>query len=360
MSKKPKIAIVGAGLIGCKHAEVVSRFARIDAIIDPASTTQKIARKYSAAWHSELDSYLESNHPDGVIIASPNKLHLSHGIACLKAGIPVLIEKPLADTQAAAHELASLSKESGTPILVGHHRRYSNTTEAVKSCIESGNLGRIVTVNAMFWLNKPDDYFNASWRSKKGGGPTYINLIHDIDLLQHFCGTISYVQANEGHQIRKFEVEDTSAVILEFETGVLGTVSICDTTSAPWSWELTSGENPVYPNTGQNCYMIGGTKGALSVPDLRLWTHTGSQSWLSPMKSDKIKTHINDPIIGQFKHFLDVIQNGAEPNVSASDGVRNLEVLDAIKNAAVHGGIQVVSSEANSIESFEAIVPASA
>jgi len=196
----------------------------------------------------------------------------------------------------------------------------------------------------MFWLNKPADYFDAVWRTKEGGGPTYINMIHDIDLLQHFCGPIARVQAREANTARGFEVEDTSAVILEFASGALGTVSICDTASAPWSWELTSGENPIYPKTDQTCYTFGGTLGSLSVPDLRVWSHEGEQSWWSPIKASLIDVTPQDPILGQFQHFLDVIAGKATPLVTAMEGLRNIEVLDAIKRAAARGDIQTVGN----------------
>ena len=150
------------------------------------------------------------------------------------------------------------------------------------------------------------------------------------------------VQAREANKVRGFEVEDTSAVILEFDSGALGTVSISDTTSAPWSWELTAGENPAYPKTDQSCYHFGGTEGALSVPDMKFWRHEGVQSWWSPINCEVLKVPGEDPIIRQFRHFVDVIQRAASPLVRAEDGLRNIEVLDAIKRAAKTGRMEEV------------------
>lgn len=339
---KPGIAVVGAGLIGRKHLDVVASEAVVAAVVDPEPRAEALAREIGAPWFADLEDCLSSAKPDGAIIATPNHLHLAHGAACLRAGVPALIEKPLTASAAEGRELLALQQATGTPILVGHHRRHSPIAKAAKAVIESGRLGQLVTVNAMFWLNKPDDYFDAEWRTKEGGGPTYINLIHDIDLLQHFCGPIVRVQAREASNARGFEVEDTSAVILEFASGALGTVSISDATSAPWSWELTAGENPAYPKTDQSCYTFGGTEGALSVPDMKVWRHEGAQSWWSPINCDVLEVRSEDPIIGQFRHFVDVIRNGAAPLVSAEDGLRNIEVLGAIKRAAKSGAVETV------------------
>ncbi|MGI9391170.1 MAG: Gfo/Idh/MocA family protein [Boseongicola sp.] len=337
-----RVAVVGAGLIGQKHIEIVRANALLDAIVDPTDAARTLASELGSKWFETVEDYLKVGQPDGVIIATPNQLHLEHGAAFIDAGIPTLIEKPLADCSDAALRLAELARKADVPILVGHHRRHSPLVKAAKAAIEAGNLGRLVTVNAQFWLLKPGEYFDVAWRRQTGAGPTFINLIHDIDLLRHFCGDIRAVQASESRAVRGYDVEDTSAVILEFDTGVLGTVSISDTVAAPWSWELTAGENPAYPKTEMSCYMLGGTKGSLSVPDLRLWHHPGKQSWWAPIEATVLSVNAADPVNEQFLHFLDVIGGSILPLVSAEEGHRNLQVLDAIKKAATHGGPQVV------------------
>lgn len=339
-----KIAVIGAGLIGKKHIDLVKAHARLHAIVDPLTIAADLAAEAGAPWFPDLHACLDADHPDGVIVASPNRLHLEHAIACLEAGLPVLVEKPLTDTVDAGRLVCDRVRETGTPLLVGHHRRHSPIIAAAKSVIEAERLGRLVAINAMFWLNKPADYFDMTWRTQAGGGPTYINLIHDIDLLQHLCGPIVAVQARETRDVRGFEVEDTSAIIVTFASGAIGTIAVSDTISAPWSWELTAGENPAYPKTDQSCYTIGGTEGALSIPDLRVWSHTGTQSWWSPMETHKIDVPHRDPVAAQCLHFLDVIAGKADPLVTAEDGLRNIEVLEAIKRAAQSGATEEVES----------------
>ena len=356
-SSQLKIAVVGGGLIGRKHIEIVSRLAHLDAVIDPDPAARDLAAERGCTWSDDLDSYLGDSRPDGVIIATPNQLHLPHGSACLNAGIPALIEKPLAENSANARQLADLSDETGIPVLVGHHRRHSARAQAAKSILESGRLGRIVVINAQFWIYKPDDYFDMDWRRQEGGGPTYINLIHDVDLLRYFCGEVTYVQTNESHAVRGLPVEDTSAMILEFDTGALATATISDTVPAPWGWEQTSAENPAYCHVETSSYQIGGTDGSLSIPDLRLWFHPAEKSWFAPIDSELIPHDEWDPVEQQFRHFLDVIAGHTAPLVSAREGLRNLEVLEAIKNAAIHGGTQVVGAQAGPLPALNWTLP---
>ncbi len=334
--------MAGAGLVGRAHAEIVSRTVRLDAIIDPDPDAGRVAESHGAEWHPDLTEYLRTGRPDGAIVAAPNHLHLPLAVACLKAGVPVLVEKPLAHGIAEARSLVQASRAAGVPVLVGHHRRHSPIAEMARDAIEGGRIGRVVAVNAMFWLNKNDDYFNVEWRVRAGGGPVCINLIHDIDLLQHFCGPITSVQARVSHDVRGLEVEDTGAMIFEFASGALGTASVCDATSAPWSWELTAGENPIYPQTDQSCYQIAGTTGALSVPDLTAWTHAGPEGWWSPITQERIAVVHEDPMVRQFNHFLDIILSGVPPLVTVEDGFRNIEVIEAVHAAAKSGGTKEI------------------
>ncbi len=129
---------------------------------------------------------------------------------------------------------------------------------ALKDIIDSGRLGQVLVVNAMFWLFKPDDYFDIEWRRQAGAGPIFLNLIHDIDNLRYLFGDISAVQARESNAVRGNAVEETAVILIEFENGVLATASVSDAVVAPWSWEMTTGENPVYPKTTKPATSLAG------------------------------------------------------------------------------------------------------
>jgi predicted dehydrogenase len=333
-SPQPRIAVAGAGLVGRKHIDIAHERGALHAVIDPDARASDLAAARGCLWYAGVDDYLADHKPDGMMIATPNQLHVEHGLACIRHGVPMMIEKPIADVPKAAAVLVQEAKAAGIPILVGHHRRHNPIVKAAKAAIEAGALGRVVSVHAQFWLYKPDDYFDQSWRCAKGAGPVFINLIHDIDLLRHLCGEVTRVQAVESNRIRGHEVEDSAVIILEFEDGALGTVSVSDTIPAPWSWELTSAENPNYPETNAACYSIGGQRGALSIPDLKLWSYAAKPGWWEPIDSRTLPAEKADPLPLQFEHFLDVVDGRAPPLVSGDEALRTLAVIDAIKDAA--------------------------
>ncbi len=334
-----RIAIAGAGLIGRRHADAVSAANGVSlaAIVDPGDVGAEVAMLHSVPHLRSLTDLIETARPDGVILATPNQVHVDNALECIAAGLPALIEKPLAVDIHGAERIVSAGDAAGIPLLTGHHRRHNPLIARAKAVISDGTLGRIAAVQASTWFYKPDDYFNVDWRRRKGAGPVYINLIHDIDLLRHFCGEVTTVHAMESKAIRDNEVEDTAVILLRFADGALATVNVSDTVVAPWSWELTARENPAYPATSENCYLIGGTHGALSLPNLSVWTNPDRRSWWEPISATKLIFDFEDPLIRQVRQFAAVIRGDEDPLVSAAEGLRNQQVIEAVKLSAATG-----------------------
>ena len=161
-----RLAVIGAGAIGRKHIDVIQQTpeAELVALADPSPQAQALAKSLGVAWYAEVNDMLDQAQPQGVINATPNTLHVPYAIACVERGIPVLVEKPVAESPERAQELVEVATRHGVPVLVGHHRRHNALTAAAKSLIDRGELGTIVAVSAHWILQKPDDYFDVAWR----------------------------------------------------------------------------------------------------------------------------------------------------------------------------------------------------
>jgi predicted dehydrogenase len=340
MPEPVRIAVVGAGLIGHQHVLRVQGEpeARLAAIVDPMEKAQELARRCGTGWFPDLSAMLQANRPDGVIVATPNQLHVANGLACVEAGIPMLMEKPVSDDVASGWALVVAAEQAGVPMLVGHHRRHSPLIQKAKAIVASGAIGRVTTINGLCWFLKPGSYFDAAWRREPGAGVILINLIHVIDDLRNICGDVESVQALQSSAVRGFPVEETAAMLLRFRSGALGTISISDTVAAPWSWELTSGEDKAYPRTDEFCYLVGGTKGALSVPRLEQWRHTGEPSWWSPIEAKRRVVPEQDPLVLQLRQFCRVIRGEEPPLLAGREAMKTLEATLAVKESAATGG----------------------
>ncbi len=340
MSSKVKISLAGAGLIGRRHIEVMQGAVNdmeLDSIVDPTEEGKAYAHSLGVKWFSSLKEMLNTAKPDGVILATPNQVHVENGLECIAAGCPILVEKPIATTFEEAQQLIEAAELANVPVLVGHHRRHNHLIQKARQIIKDGELGQLTTVHASCWFYKPEEYFAPEWRRKIGAGPILVNTIHDVDLLRYLCGDVESVQAIASNNVRKFETEDTAAVLIKFKSGALGTLSVTDAVQSPWSWEMTSGENPDFSATPESCYMIGGTKGSLSVPDIRLWKHESGGHWKSPISAKSFSKSNVDPLLSQINHFINVIKGSEEPLISAEEGMKSLCVVEAIQRSATSG-----------------------
>jgi predicted dehydrogenase len=334
-----KLAVMGAGQIGRRHIAHLSSLleAECAAVIDPSPSGADWAAQHQWRWFPTLKAMCAELTVDGVIIATPNQLHVENGLEVVRAGLPALVEKPIADDVTSAITLVEAAEAAGVPLLVGHHRRHNPMIQAAKAVVESGRLGKIASVHGFFWLMKPDSYFDIAWRREAGAGPVLTNLIHDIDLLRYLCGEVEMVQALTSNAMRGHAIEETAVVLLRFANGALGTINVSDSIVAPWSWEHTTGENIAYPRTDQSCYMIGGTLGSLTVPKLEVWHDNGRRDWWQPLESSRVFAPDQDPLPLQIQQFCRVIRGEEAPLVSGREGLQTLKVIAAIQMAAKTG-----------------------
>ena len=339
MNKKINISIVGTGLMGLQHIKAISKSkkANLHSIVDISNNSKSLSKKYKIPLYSNVNELLNSKNLDAVIVATPNQLHEKHTVSFLKNKIPVLLEKPISDNINSAKKIISSANKNKTPLLIGYHRRHNSIVSKVKSIISSGKLGDIVSANVLCWLYKHKEYYKETWRTVKGAGPLGINLVHDIDLICYLLGPVQFVQAFTSNKNRKYKVEDTAVVSLVFKSGALCTLNISDTIVAPWSYELTAGENPAYPITNQSAYMIGGTKGSLQFPNLKKWFYKNERSWWNKILVKEDKKKYDNTLVNQIEHFSEVVLKKTKPKVNGNDGLASLKIFAAITKSSKIG-----------------------
>ena len=342
-----RLGVVGAGLVGQRHIDVVVANPELElvGIVEPGDAAVRTAQSAGCRLYESLETLLDDGKPDGVIIATPNSLHVEQALLCVQANTPVLVEKPIAVSSSEAAKLVVAAEKADVPILVGHHRRHNPIIKRAKDIVVSGGIGDVRAVQGTCWFYKPDHYFEESpWRKENGAGPIAVNLVHDVDLIRHLVGEVVSVHAHGAPSARGFANEDVAAAVLQFDNGAVGTISVSDSIAAPWSWEHTSKEYPIYPSTPENCYLIGGSAGSLSIPDLRLWRHeNGSQDWWTPISATSQICERSDPLVNQMQHFANVIKGKEEPLVSGREGLNTLRVIEAIQNSVATGKTEILA-----------------
>jgi len=336
--KRLRIGVVGAGLIGRKHIATIlaSQDAELCGVADTLPADDPYVRSLPVPYFASHRELLSAAKPDAMVIATPNRLHVPMGIDCARAGVHMLVEKPIADTVALACELLREAKRANVRILVGHHRRYHAQAQEARRIVAGGRLGKLVAVTALWATRKPDPYFDTAWRRVAGGGPILINLIHEIDMLRYLGGELASVAGVTSHAMRGFDVEDTAAATFAYANGALGTILCTDAAVSPWTIEQGLGENPVFPYTGENGFRFLGTAGALEFPQLKVWSSRdpAKVGWDQPLASEPVKVVDRDVYAEQIRHLRAVVDGREAPVVSGEDGTRTLAATLAVHESA--------------------------
>ncbi len=315
--------MIGAGLIGARHIEAVLSHEEA-ALVGVVEPNRDLVGRLTVPVFDAIEDVDVA--VDGAICAVPTQIHHEVGANCAARGWSVLMEKPIAETPEAADRLIEACAD--VPLLVGHHRRYHPFVQKAKDLIASGAIGKLVAVNGMWSVRKPDAYFEGNWRVGRSGSPVSINLVHDLDLLRFMVGDVRDVTGLLSNATRGKDVEDTGAVALRFEDGAVGSFVFSDAGASPWGFEAASAENPNIAASGQDCYFFIGSKGALSFPSLTLWD--GGSDWSRPQDSKQFRVPSVIPLRAQLDHFCDVTKRGAAPLIDGADGRKTVELVDRV------------------------------
>ncbi|KAL5458282.1 hypothetical protein PMIN06_003481 [Paraphaeosphaeria minitans] len=302
VEKPVKLAIVGTGLIGPRHAEAIIRDANAEllCIVDSNPAAKAVAEKFGCAYYASIQVMLASAQPDGALVD------------CAEA--------------------------SGRHLLIGHHRRFNRHVAAAKNALPS--LGKIVAVNGLWTIYKPPEYFEPpmEWHRAESAGPVLINLIHDVDILHYWFGPIVRVSAEKIMSQRGHPAEEGAAITLRFANGIVGTFLLSDAVVSPHNFECGTGENPTIPAEGRDAYRIFGSEGSLSFPDMTKWTYAGQRSWTEPLVCEHVDVpHANIPFELQVELFVAVIKSEEAPSCSGVDGLRAVMVCEAVKKSIAGG-----------------------
>jgi UDP-N-acetyl-2-amino-2-deoxyglucuronate dehydrogenase len=224
-------AIVGCGRIAQRHAEHISKRGKLIAVCDVvAEKANAMAESYGAVAYTDYAEMLKNETTiDVVAVCSPNGLHAIHSIEGLKAGYHVLCEKPMGLTVQECGDMIQAAERANKRLFAIKQNRYNPPVAAVKEVIESGKLGKVLSIQLSCFWNRNTDYYANSWKGTKDldGGTLFTQFSHFVDLLYWLIGDVDEVAAMMGNFAHQgiIEFEDTGVVILKFTNGAIGTIN---------------------------------------------------------------------------------------------------------------------------------------
>lgn len=329
-----RILIAGLGSIGRRHFRNLVSLGNTDLIL-LRKNLSTLPDDELAGFPVEYDiqTALKKYKPDGVIVANPTAHHLDVALPSAKAGVAILLEKPISNTLEGVSELEQAVEEHKNKILVGFQFRYHPTLRKAKQIIDSGSLGQVLTAHSHWGEYLPnwhpwEDYRKSYAARMDLGGGVIVTLTHPIDYLRYLLGEVTSVKSITDHvsPLVLQDVEDAAEISLRFSSGALGGVHVNYFQRPPvHRLEIVGNKGTLRWDNSDGIlhqYQMPDEFGAISAnPSPAVYTqHT------LPPGFDR-----NDLFLAQTKHFLNVIQGLEEPSCTLEDGRRALEIALAAK-----------------------------
>jgi UDP-N-acetyl-2-amino-2-deoxyglucuronate dehydrogenase len=240
-----KFAIIGAGHIGKRHAEMIQRHpeAQLAAICDVRSKEEVGLADSNTPYFSSAKEMLAAGiETDVVSICSPNGLHAEHSLLALEHGKHIVCEKPMALSKADCESIIYKALQMHKNVFCVMQNRYSPPSVWIKEVVEKKLLGNIFMVQLNCYWNRDDRYYKkGSWKGSQSldGGTLYTQFSHFIDIMYWLFGDIKDIQAkfNDFTHAQSTEFEDSGVVSFQFVNGGMGCINY---STAVWDTNLES------------------------------------------------------------------------------------------------------------------------
>ncbi len=230
MSQPYRAALIGTGSIAAANLEA-ARLAGIEIVagadLDPERARIFCEKHAIPACYTDNAAMLAAVHPDLVLICTPPRDHHDLIVMSLEAGAWVICEKPLCASLAEFDDLTAAERRTGCYVTSVLQWRFGSAASHLKKLITAQELGRpLVGVCHTLWY-RGEDYYRVPWRGRWAtelGGPTMGHGIHLMDLFLWLMGDWREVRALAGTLDRSIEMEDVSLALVQFESGMLGSI----------------------------------------------------------------------------------------------------------------------------------------
>jgi len=325
MSNKIRVAVVGCGSIS-KHRHIPEYAANPDvqlvAFVDVnKERAEYYAAKYGAEAYTDYKEMLKSEKPDAVSVCTPNALHAEVSIAAANAGAHVLVEKPMASTEAEGLAMIEAARNNGVYLMVGHNQRLMPPHMKAKEILQTGKLGKVLTFRTSFGHPGPESWSvdgRDSWFFRKD--EAIMGAMGDLGV--HKADLIRWMLDDEVADIAAFvgtlhkegtDVDDNATCVLRMKSGIIGTLV------ASWTY-YKGGDNSTVLWCENGVMKIGTHEDDQVIVELR----NGS---VEKHKVGAMATNEKQTTSGVIDEFVNCIATKTAPSISGEEGLKSLKVI---------------------------------
>jgi predicted dehydrogenase len=344
MSKKDivRLAIIGTGAWSGAVANVMNRSKKVQLVTCYEVVPEKgkaFSDKYGCDYDSNYEDVLKRNDIDGVHLITPNAIHSEQTLLAAKFGKHVFVEKPIANTITDGKNMIEACDKAGVVLMVGHHLRRLAGIRKLNELIEAGAIGDPIQVEGNFSQNlgfslTPESF---RWYSDDSGCPAGSLMtmgIHHVDTYNYLFGPIKSVFSFFNKLYIPAPVDDVTATIFQFESGILGHLgSNYASPKALWIYIYGTEANMLctvtLPNLPFEEYLL-------------RWQDVDNDTKVHIFEKDspsgkEIPIEIGNPILEEIDEFASCIQTGEKPETDGKGGLVALSFIRAAIESAETG-----------------------
>lgn len=322
---KIRVAVVGCGSIS-KHRHIPEYAANphveLVAFVDPVlERAEGYAAQHGGKAYADYKQMLSEVKPDAVSVCTPNYLHAQVSIDAANAGAHVLVEKPMATTDAEAVAMIEAARNNNVYLMVGHNQRYMPPHQKAKEILESGRLGKVLTFRTSFGHAGPEGWSidkRESWFFRKP--EAIMGAMGDLGV--HKSDLIRWLLSDEVAEVASFigtlhkegtDVDDNAACVLRMKSGAIGTLVA--------SWTQYKG--------GDNSTVLWCENGVMHIgthPDDQVIVELRNGS-VEKYKVGAMATNEKQTFSGVIDAFVESIVTKTPPLITGEEGRRSLNVI---------------------------------
>lgn len=346
-----RMGIIGIGVMGSRHAQ--SLFAGdVDHMILTAVCDIKSAR---LQWAEEqfgdrvtrfekAEDLMDSGLVDAVLVAVPHYFHAQYVIYAFSKGLHVICEKPAGVYAKQVEEMNEAARRSGRVFCMMYNQRTNPYFRKLREMVQSGELGELrrMTWIVTNWYRSQSYYDSSDWRATwngEGGGILINQCPHNLDLWQWICGMPARIRAFcQYGRYHTIEVEDSVTVYAEYENGM--TAQLITTTGEPSGTnrlEVTADKGKVViEEVSDNVFQFHYWKFAQSEREFNA-TYTGGFGEPAAEVTEFVPEYLFPYFDGHKKiirNFVDAILNGTELIAPGEEGIKAVQIINAINYSA--------------------------
>jgi predicted dehydrogenase len=340
------VAIIGLGHLHPRSYMPLFKMVpelRVTAVMEPdAAFRQAFCTDFGVTGYSSLPALLREAKPAIAVLFLPHADCPAAAAACAKAGVHLMVEKPMAASAAGAAAIAAAARKFKVKLTTGYCWRYHPVALEIKRLVASGVIGKVVGGEGRIAAGRLQRYLDghSPWmleKKRSGGGPMYNLGVHWIDLFRYVLA--DEVESVCGRNVKintRYDVEDNSFAHLQFRKGAVMALDISYTVPDAFPY-------------GRDLYIgIRGTRGVIS------WApaYEGQKDVLhvcsddpafagAPRRSQEFELEAVKGYSGTMGYqyvrgFADAILDKKAPFISGEDGVAALKIVEAVYRSAAH------------------------